>query len=159
MSVRFTGRLALLLLIASLLASLRCAPAVQPLTVNCPPANVHRYQPQITVDETHLTATPKVAIVWDVEPDNPSGPPPFKPSNRPVKITWKTQNRFNLIVQFNDPSCGIQPPQCNGQGQCTAIVKPLAVRASVRCTYQMKNGDDLAKKDDEADIIIMPCCS
>ncbi len=146
MPVRSTVRLVLVLLLVPIFY-FQCMkagvpPQEPPPPHKCPPANPKRFKPEITVDEKTLTANPRVAVIWDVEPEDPTGEPPFKPSNRPVKITWKTQNKFNLVVTFTTPNCPIDPPQCNGQGQCIAQVKP-PVAENIRCTYEMKNGDNV----------------
>jgi hypothetical protein len=158
MTVHSTGRLTLfrlILLVFIPVLYFQCGGGTPQREVTCPPANARRYKPTIEVDETQLKASPRVAIVWDVEPVDPNTPP-FKPSNKPVKITWQTKNRFNLVVTFNDPNCGIEPPHCNGQGQCTAMVKKA--QQNTRCTYQMFDGNNLPKKDEDADIIVTPCC-
>jgi hypothetical protein len=154
MSVRFNGRLAFLLLIVPL-AYFQC----MPLATKAPrAANPKRYNPTIDVDKTKLTADPVVSVIWDRVPSNPNGDPPYTPSVNPVTIHWKGTTPFNLQVKWKTPNCPIEDPKCNGHGECVAKTKP-PVSSNVRCTFEMLDGDQPAKTDDEADIIVMPCCS
>ncbi len=160
MSVLDTRRFALLPVIMVALLTFSCPPYRKKIVLPPPPPDFCTdpsgppWRPVICVDENNLTADPKVSVDMDVEPDDNNNP-----SNRPVVIYWRTHHRANLQLKFKDESC-VETPNCNGQGHCSAQVKPLALNQKGkkivrRCTYEMLNGD---KKDDEADIVITPCC-
>jgi len=154
--------LLLLILIAVVVAGLRCStyhlPTVAEPPDYCVGPTGPNYRPVICVDETTLTASPSVQIAWDVEP---SAENRRTPSNRPSMIFWRTHRQFNLQLSFADQSC-VDQVQCNGQGHCQAVVKPLemvnGIKQTRRCTYRMLDGSNPAKADDDADIVVTSCC-
>ncbi len=165
MSVRSTRRFALLLFMLVSVLYFRCKPAPPTTTTTPPPAakippNQKRYKPEIKVDVTKLRADPKIAVIWDNEPEGGANAElPYKSSNKKVKITWTASDpKFHLLVEFNDEkNCVIEKPDCKTAGKCTASVMK-DVTENTPCTYKMLNGDNLAMKDEEGDIVVMPCC-
>lgn len=156
MSVLSLRRLALLLLVVVPVLSFECARPSRHGHAGWPPER--RWKPQITVDDKTLTAKPGVSIVWDVEPVDPNADLPLQRSTRPVKITWKTNDpKFDLLVTFITDKCPIPQPECK-PGQCTVSVPTNAGADPYRCTYKMTNRVNVAQKDDESDIVVMPCC-
>ncbi|HSP33451.1 MAG TPA: hypothetical protein VLU46_03945 [Thermoanaerobaculia bacterium] len=161
MSVARPRRLVLLLLVLTIAIGLRCSsyhlPAIAEPPDFCTTPTGPRWRPVVCVDETALTANPKVQIAYDVEP----GEDKRTPSNRPVAIFWRTHRQFNLQLQFVDKSC-VDQIRCNGNGHCSAVVRPLEAvqgqKQTRRCTYRMLDGGNPQKTDDEADIVITACC-
>lgn len=158
MSVLSLRRFALLLLAVVPMLSFRCA---QPERGHAGWPPERRFKPVINVDEKALTASPRVAIVWDVEPADPNGSIPLQRSNRPVKVTWKTKDpNFKLLVRFVTPSCPIPQPECKESGKCTATIPAFSVPnpEPYRCTYELRNMSNVAQLDEDSDIVVMPCC-
>lgn len=166
MAVRSTGRLALLLLIVPLVL-FQCVGEKQvppPPPQKCPPANEKRYKPEIKVDVSNkadIKASPRVAVIWEVEPEDPNAFPPFKPSKNRVKIKWTASDpNFKLGIRFTTKDCVIDDLKCDTPGECTAKVKTFPTQPpNTRCTYEMYERTNPAVKDEDADIIVMPCCS
>jgi hypothetical protein len=160
MAVVKSRRFAVLLFVIASAATFRCGtyhlPAVAEPPDFCITPTGPYWRPVICVDETNLTANQRVTVASDVEPDDHK-----TPSNRPVTIFWRTHHQFNLQLEFADTSC-VDQVQCDGHGHCSAVVKPLAmvqgVKQNRRCTYRMLDGSNAAKKDDDGDIVIQPCC-
>jgi hypothetical protein len=160
MSVSLTRRLAFLLVLlsTSLITSTCERPAQQPpppppllRDLFCVHGNGSRSYPMICVNPSKLTADPRLATVYDVEPDN------GHPSKRPVTVEWNTQNRSLFRIEFKQTNCVAGKPDCTTTpGQCTAKVLPLGSDKHRQCTYSMFSGD---KKDDDATIVVNPCCS
>lgn len=155
MSAHSTRRFAFLLLIIVPLLSFQCA------TTDRSHKHEKRYKPVITVDDKTLTASPRVTLVWDVEPANPDADCcHFQRSNKPVTITWTTKDpAFQLDVAFVEP-CPIPKPDCKTPGQCTVRVPPFTTEAPepYRCTYKMFDRSNPAKEDQDEDIVVIPCC-
>ncbi len=164
MSVPSPRRFALLLsiLIAVVVAGMRCStyhlpPVPEPPDYCITPTGPY-WRPVVCVDENKLTATERVTITSDVEPTTPKSK---IPSNRPVTIFWRTHQKFNLQLQFLDQSC-VDQVQCNGEGHCQAVVRPLemvnGVKQNRRCTYRILAGGNPQHTDDDADIVVTSCC-
>ncbi len=157
MSAHSTRRFVLLLLIIVPVLFFRCY-TTAPRSA-CPPANEHRYNPeviQVTVEGTELHPNPKAIVVWDRKPVNPNTAP-FDPGPDPVVIRWHA-NGFNLSVTFDDPNCGVSAPECHGP-ECVAHTNKVTDGKNHVCSYKMFNVLDSGKEDEEGDIVVMPCCS
>ncbi|HSP15077.1 MAG TPA: hypothetical protein VLV78_10015 [Thermoanaerobaculia bacterium] len=165
MSVHSTGRFALLLLIMVPVMVFQCAKPQEvpqsPPPHRFPPPKKERYEPKVSVDVANpkdLKAVPRVAVVWDVQPEDVNAVPLKRSKTKKVTIEWTAKDpKFNLLVTFK-PGCPIPQPACKGD-QCTAEVPPNQTEdaPTFRCTYEMFSKDKSAK-DEDADIIVTPCC-
>lgn len=153
MSLAVTRRSAFLLVILASLVVFRCSSRATPQRT-CPPPSPDRFRPVITVVDVggNLTVPSSPNVVWDFEPDVDPGDGCIRtPSHRAVKIVWNGPP--GLDIKFDRDAC-VTPPVCKGS-QCTAVVKPLNGKPGNACTYKMFAG---AKVDDDAEIVVTPCC-